>query len=137
MVSQKDETPWGKQDNTDRHLQAILQICPEILCTCVGWITIKKEYTGHRKNTLKIIFGAAYTSYEDLLIEIDESSLKERRDELSLKFAQKFLKNDKFCDWFPLGVSTRGGSHFFEAEAKTKRLKNSAIPYMTRLLNQN
>ena len=54
----------------------------------------------------------------------------------SLSFTRKCLKSEKFCNWFPTGVSTRDGSHFLESEAITKRLRNSAIPYMTRLLNQ-
>ena len=114
--------------------RSVLEYCAPVWA---GSISKKNTQDIERtqKNAFKIIFGSSYTSYEELLMEIDESSLKERRDELSLRFAQKCLKNDKFCSWFPPGVSTRGGSHFFEAEAKTKRLKDSAIPYMTRLLN--
>ena len=89
-----------------------------------------------QKNAFRIIFGLAYSSYDDLLDEIEESTLNQRRDDLSLKFAKKCVKSSKFSNWFPNGVQTRGGSHFYEAEAKTKRLQNSAIPYMTRLLNQ-
>ena len=116
--------------------RSVLEYCAPVWA---GSISKKNTQDIERiqKNAFYIIFGPSHTSYEDLMIEIEESSLKERRDNLSLKFAQKCLKNNKFCTWFPPGVSTRGGSHFFETEVKTKRLRNSAIPYMTRLLNQN
>ena len=115
--------------------RSVLEYCAPVWA---GSITKKNTQNIERvqKNAFKIIFGYHYTSYDDLLTDIDESSLDERRDELSLIFARKCVKSEKFCNWFPTGVSTRGGCHYFESEAKTKRLRNSAIPYMTRLLNQ-
>ena len=139
MVPQKAQTPASRSTLIDIYklfCRSVLEYCAPVWA---GSISKKNTQDIERiqKNAFYIIFGPSHTSYEDLMIEIEESSLKERRDNLSLKFAQKCLKNNKFCTWFPPGVSTRGGSHFFETEVKTKRLRNSAIPYMTRLLNQN
>ena len=116
--------------------RSVLEYCAPVWA---GSLTKKNSQNIERvqKNALKIIFGSHYTSYDDLLTDIEESSLAESRYELSLSFAKKCLKSEKFCSWFPSGVGTRGGCHFFEPETKTNRLRNSAIPYMTRLLNKN
>ena len=72
---------------------------------------------------------------EDALEKTSEESLNNRRDDLSLRFAQACLKNNKFRTWFQEGLSTRSGMLFREPQAKTRRYRNSAIPYLTRLLN--
>ena len=66
---------------------------------------------------------------------MDEQTLQSRRVKLSLRFAEACLKDTKFRDWFKIGVSTRSGIIYQEPEAKTGRYRNSAIPYLTRLLN--
>ena len=88
-----------------------------------------------QRNALRIIFGASFTSYEDCLEKISVDTLQQRRGKLCLNFAENCLKNEKFRHWFPTGVGTRSGTHYFDTEAKTGRFKNSAIPYLTRLLN--
>ena len=108
--------PQCGQDHCQGEIHRILNVC--------------------KRRLLDFFFGLSYSSYDDLLDEVEESTLKQRQDDLTLKFAGKCVKSSKFNNWFPEGVQTRGGSHFFEAEAKTRRLQNSAIPYMTRLLNQ-
>ena len=76
-------------------------------------------------------------SYEELLEDKNQVSLHERRDQHALKFAKKCLKSEKFNSWLQTGIQTRNGIHFSEPVCKTKRLKNSAIPYMTKLLNKD
>jgi predicted component of type VI protein secretion system len=88
-----------------------------------------------QRNALKIIMGASYVNYEECLDQINEQTLKERRDQLCLRFAESCLKNDKFSSWFQKGVNTRSGSYFLEPVSKTNRYRNSAIPHLTRLLN--
>ena len=87
-----------------------------------------------QRNALKIIFGGG-SNYEDLLEEIEEDSLKERRNKLCTNLAEKCLKDPKFAKWFKDGIKTRNTVHFVEPEAKTKRYRKSAIPHLTRLLN--
>lgn len=90
-----------------------------------------------QKSAFRTIFRNSYQSYEDILDQIDEKSLDERRDHLALNFAKKFLKSEKFGNWFPTGLKTRRGTYYTETKAKTKRLRNSAIPHMIRLLNKD
>ena len=97
----------------------------------------KQQIERVQKNAFRIIFGYTNKSYESLLEDRNEISLDKRRDQLALKFAKGCLKSEKFNSWFPTGIQTRNGTHFYEPESKTKRLKNSAIPYMTRLLNKD
>ena len=104
-----------------------------------GSLTKKNKQNIERvqKNALRIIYGPLSCTYEELLESIGETTLETRRDHLSLSFARKCLRNEKFKHWFPRGVSTRKRNHFLEPQAKTKRFSNSAIPYMIRLLNLN
>ena len=45
---------------------------------------------------MKIILGTEYSNYEDALENVSEETLKIRRDNLSLRFAQVCLKHHKF-----------------------------------------
>ena len=89
-----------------------------------------------QKNAFKIIFGNDYKTYEDILENSMEDSLQIRRDKLSLRFAETCLKKQKFKSWFKESMSTRSGVLYANPQAKTKRYRNSSIPYLTRLLNR-
>ena len=91
-----------------------------------------------QKSAMKIISGSKNVPYEDILEDFGFEDLSTRRDKLCLGFANKCVKSEKFSDWFTRGMSTRSGTQYFvETEAKTKRFANSAIPYLTKLLNKN
>ena len=66
-------------------------------------------------------------------------TLKERRDHLSARFAAKCAKSEKSRHMFPLNglnvFNTRHHEAYFVTPARTKRLANSAIPTMQRILN--
>ena len=68
-------------------------------------------------------------------------SLKERQEELCLKFAKKCTKTQKVKDMFPLrenihDMDIRNEERFIVKYGHTERLKNSAVPYIQRLLNE-
>ena len=68
-------------------------------------------------------------------------TLFERRSALCLKFAKSCLKNHEMKKIFPLNpvnydILTRFREKFKVTQARTERLRNSAVPYMQRLLNQ-
>ena len=91
-----------------------------------------------QKVALRIIFKDQYESYESALLKSSLLTLKERRDALSLSFAQKCLKSERTSYLFPLNSApyyTRNGEKFFVTKAKSSRLAKSAIPHMQRLLN--
>ena len=66
----------------------------------------------------------------------------ERRENLCLKFAKKCLQNERTENMFPLNknthnMKTRMTDKFKVKFAHTERLKQSSIPYMQRLLNND
>ena len=68
-------------------------------------------------------------------------SLKNRREELCLKFAKSCLKIEKFRKFFPLNkkdhsMLMRSSEKFALEKYGSVRYKNSALPYMKRLLNK-
>ena len=69
-------------------------------------------------------------------------TLRQRRLELSDKFAAKTAKNPRFAHWFPLkrvGRPTRSGARtapvYEETFARCDRLRNSPLHFMRRRLN--
>ena len=65
-------------------------------------------------------------------------TLRERRIDLTDKFANKCLASERFRRWFPENVgrkSSRIGERYVESFAKCDRLKNSPLFYMRRRLN--
>ena len=86
---------------------------------------------------LRIILKDQYESYESALLKSSLLTLKERRDTLSLSFAQKCLKSKRTSYLFPLNSApyyTRNGEKFFVTKAKSSRLAKSVMPHMQRLL---
>ena len=75
-------------------------------------------------------------SYRESCDKFKLEKLNVRRERLCLNFAKKAVTHEKFKDWF---VEERGVSKtkFVETKSRGKRLMNSPIPYLTRLLNMN
>ena len=91
-----------------------------------------------QKVALRIILKDEYTSYSDALLLTGLETLKSRRKKLCLNFAKKCVKSELTNDMFPLNsnpVNTRNPEKFHVPFARTDRLAKSAIPYMSRLLN--
>ena len=95
-----------------------------------------------QKAAVKVILKNNYKNYENALEMLDLDSLQERRRKQCLKFAKDCLKNEKMKKLFPLNVQnrelkTRHKETYKENKAYTERYRNSAIPYMQRLLNED
>ena len=93
-----------------------------------------------QKMALHIILSENYLSYENALKLVNLESLECRRIHLCIKFAKKAEKSDKYMHWFSArsSVNTRQPKvKYLEPKARTERLKKSAIPYLTRLLNEH
>ena len=87
-----------------------------------------------QKVALRLILHGGYTSYQEALKVTGLETLKLRRNRLCLSFA----KSELTSDIFPLNTNlanTRNPEMFNVTPSKNERLKNSAIPYMQRLLN--
>ena len=125
----------------------ILQIRSKLEQSAVLWhssLTQKCEDSLERvqKSALKIILGDKYISYENALKVMKLQSLKERREDLCLKFAKKCLQVPKLEKMFPKNhndhdMSKRRSECFQVKRGLTERLRKSAIPHMQRLLNKN
>ena len=95
-----------------------------------------------QKAALKVILKSDYKNYKDALKLTNLESLDERRRAISLKFARNCLNNENFSKLFPLnnqihGMKVRNHLKYKINKANTERYKNSSIPYMQRLLNDD
>jgi len=122
----------------------ILYIRSILELNCQVWhfsLTSEDESTIERvqKVALYLILHQEYKSYENALKLVNLSTLKSRRNALSLKFAKKSLKHPKASQMFPLNTSIdnnlRSREKFYVQPAKTDRLLHSAIPQLQRALN--
>ena len=89
---------------------------------------------------MRIISNKFYDNYEDALDIVNLQKLDDRREELCLNFAKKCLENEKTKGIFPLTENKHNMKQIKSEKyvvnfARTERLKNSAIPYMQRMLN--
>ena len=94
-----------------------------------------------QKAAVRVILGKDYTNYKNGLKKLNMERLTKRREKICLRFAKNCLKNEKVRNMFPKNVTehkmkTRKSKGFKVQLAKTKRYKNSAIPYMVNLLNK-
>ena len=101
----------------------------------------KNDLERVQKSALKIIMGDKYKSYKKSLQELDLDTLEQRREKLCLNFALKAIGNEKTKHMFPLKDTKqkhqiRNEEVFKVQKANTNRLKDFAIIYMPRLLNQ-
>ena len=95
-----------------------------------------------QKSALKIILKQNYKNYNHALTILELDTLYDRREQLCLNFALKCLKHPRFKDMFPINekqheMKTRTMEKFEVKFALTKRLQNSPITYMQKLLNEH
>ena len=86
-----------------------------------------------QKVALRLILKEDYGDYESALRKTNLKTLKSRRKDLCEQFAKKCVKSEHSKDLFPLNSGKHEKYHV--TFARTDRFKNSAIPYMQRLLN--
>ena len=91
---------------------------------------------------MKVIFKNDYQSYEKSLKILKMEKLHDRRERLSLSFAKKCLKHEKFSSMFPKNLSDttikiRNREKYFVNQARTERFRNSSIPFLQRKLNES
>ena len=93
-----------------------------------------------QKSACSIILGAHYNSYEEALRILQLKPLSERRGILAKKFARKASKHPIHSSLFiknPEEQYTRLSKPTYKSVCgRTARFLNSAIPYLTNLLNE-
>ena len=94
-----------------------------------------------QKMAVRVIMGSQHQSYKKSLKTLNIDNLETRREKLCLSFAKKCLQHEKLKHWFPLSkarnIKTRNTEKYKVSKTSTKRYKNSAIPYMKTLLNND
>ena len=91
-----------------------------------------------QRRAMKIIYGHK-TSYRAALEKSALPTLKERRKNIVLKFAQKASSSDLYDHWFPTRTyehNTRHQKKYCEFHANTDRLYKSPLFSMRRCLNE-
>ena len=88
-----------------------------------------------QKAAFSIILGKNYVTYEQALAELKMNTLKIRRKALCVRFAEKAQKHEKFESWFKANENS-AATKFVPVPYRTKRYKNSPLPYLTELLNE-
>ena len=94
-----------------------------------------------QKSALKLILKKQYTTYQNALNLLQLENLKNRRESLCLQFAKKCLTNTKMKRLFHKipkkhKMLTRLKQKISTKHARKKRLKNSPVIFMQKLLNQ-
>ena len=86
----------------------------------------------------KIILKEDYINYNEALKMLNLQTLSDRRQMLAGRFANKCVKNERFCNLFPLAknTKTRSNDKYAEMFSDTCRLKDSSLPAMRRILNK-
>ena len=103
-------------------------------------LTLTQSITLERlqAKALKAIYGYD-PSYRELMERASLTTLRARREERALAFAQKCLSSNRFAEWFPRRLearNTRLSDPFMETFARCNRCYNSPIFNMRRRLNQ-
>ena len=103
----------------------------------------RKQIERIQKCAFYIILGSNYTCYSDALELLEIESLENRRSKICEKFAKKCLNNPRYSRWFhskeytkPTHNTRSDKSKLEPVSTRTLRYKNSAIPYLTELLNK-
>ena len=94
-----------------------------------------------QKNACRIILGSKYINYEDSLKLIGLDTLEERRKHISLNFAKNCIENKTTKKLFPLRnklhkFKTRKEEIYKVKKPKLKRLQNSTVPFLRKILNE-
>ena len=92
-----------------------------------------------QKLALGIILGENFVNYEVACTLMEIEPLDSRREQLCLNFARKNIKQENtLFTTAPKLVNTRSKKNVVvEPKCNYKRFKNSSIPYLSRLLNNN
>ena len=133
----------SKEDKRQIYISYIRSILEQ---SCTVWHnSLTQENSNNlervQKAAVKIILGNGYiNNYKDALIKADLETLNDRRETLCKNFAKKCINNEKTENIFKKNkkkhkMKTKNPNKYEIQHAYTSRFKNSAIPYMRRLLN--
>ena len=96
-----------------------------------------------QKRALRIIMGRDYPGYELALEALNLPSLKDRREQLTSKFANSVLKSQRHRNLLPPKRNNvpaiRGNvcNQLIETKCNRQRYFKTTVPYCTRLINKH
>jgi hypothetical protein len=132
----------NRNELKDIHLTLIRSILEQSTVVWHSSLSVKNKSDPERvqKAAVRVIMGKSYSTYKNGLKDLKLDTLETRRDFLCLKFAKNCLNNEKMKALFPLNktkhhMKKRKVLQFLLKRIKTKRWNRSALPQMTRLLN--
>ena len=123
------------------HVRSQLEICVPLWHSSLTKVETRR-LENIQKMALAIILGLNYRSYSSALVSVELEKLEDRRKQLCLNFAEKCVKNSKHAHMFPKTLvpsktrKFKKSKKFLEQKCRTSRSYNSAIPYLSRLLNE-
>ena len=94
-----------------------------------------------QKRVLRIIMWPNYPGYEAALAQCNMSSLRERREKLTLRLGLSMLRSPRHRGLLPPtlravhGRNTRYNQRLRPVQCRTERRKKSFIPYVVKLIN--
>ena len=116
----------------------------KVFCFQTNSLTLadRQDLERIQRAALKVILGKDYDGYENSLKVLNMESLNQRRESMALKFVKNSFKNHNFSKLFPLrkanhGMSVRNGEKYHVNITNTGRYKDSAVPFLQRLLNKD
>ena len=132
----------SKKDLKDIYLTFVRSVLEQSAVVWHSSLTVKNKADLERiqKAAVMVIMGKNYTTYKNGLEDLRLDTLEKRREMLSLRFAKNCLKHEKVKNMFPVKkvkhkMQMRYKRKYDTKKIKTNRMKKSAIPYMTELLN--
>ena len=98
-----------------------------------------EDFEDVQKQAFKIILRGKYQNYDHSLKTLNENTLQERRNSISLKFAKKCTSHDKMKHLFKRmnNSQTRSETKFIEPMTNSARGFKGPINYLIRLINDN
>ena len=126
----------------DMYIKQVRSVLEFAVPAWQGAITLdnKADIERVQKCALHIIHGSQYEDYKTALKNSNLEPLETRREKLCLKFAKKAEKDVKHNKWFkpkPKLATRQPQDKYFKTIARTGRLMDSPISYLTNLLNHN
>ena len=101
----------------------------------------RTDLTRVLKTGLRIIWGAEYTTFDDILVKSNMKDLQYTRDKIVRKFVKKSEQHFKFREWFapndPRQIVTRRARTKYKAvTCRQTAYAKTPIPIMTSIANQ-
>ena len=122
-----------------KQARSVLEYCAVVWHPGLSQVNIS-DIERVQKSACAIILGKNYVGYQSALTSLGLDRLDARREVLSLKFAKKAYKSQKYASWFVKDTNVlntrRKVTSVREAQFRTRRLEKSALPYLTHILNR-